>query len=54
MLLLAGDGLLMGPLLAFRSSLGAGVLFFGAHMTPPVLNLAAIAADLLRPVVHTV
>lgn len=31
-----------------------GVLFFGAHTTPPGLNLAAIAADVLRSVVHTV
>ena len=30
------------------------VFSFGAHTTPPVLNLAAIAADLLRSVVHTV
>jgi hypothetical protein len=41
-------------LLAFRSSLAIGVLVFGAHMTPLRLNLAAIAADLLRSVVHTV
>ena len=40
--------------LAFRSSLGMGVLFFGAHMIPPVLHLAAIAAYLLWSVVHTV
>lgn len=42
------------PVLAFRSSLAIGVLVFGAHVIPPRLNLAAIAADLLRSVVHTV
>jgi hypothetical protein len=42
------------PVLAFRSSLAIGVLVFGVHVTPPRLNLAAIAADLLRSVVHTV
>jgi hypothetical protein len=42
------------PLLAFRSSLAISVLVFGAHVTPPRLNLAAIAADLFRSVVHTV
>ena len=52
-LLLAGDGLLM-VVRASRLCLGRGVLFFGAHKVPPALNLAAIAADLLRSVVHTV
>jgi hypothetical protein len=42
------------PFLALRPSPGMGVLFFGAHMIPPALNLAAIAAYLLRSVVHTV
>jgi hypothetical protein len=42
------------PLLTFRPSIRLGVLFFGAHVIPPPLHLAAIAADLLRSVVHTV
>ena len=50
-LLLAGDGLLM---VVHRIRFALGVFFFGAHATPLVLNLAAIAADLLRSVVHTV
>jgi hypothetical protein len=52
-LLLAGDGLLM-VVLASGLCLGRGVLFFDAHKIPPALNLAAIAADLLRFVVHAI
>jgi hypothetical protein len=47
---------LMGarPFLAFRLSLGIGGFYFGAHNDSPVLNLAPIAAYLLRFIVHTV
>ena len=42
----------MRRFLAFRSSLAIGRVF-GAHLTS-WLHLAAIAADLLRSIVHTV
>jgi len=53
------DGILaflMGTraLFPLRLSVRMSLVVFGAHMIPPALNLAAIAAYLLGSVVHTV